>query len=116
RDHFRDRQANPEPAGGSEAVQFFRELPEQEPPDSESGASGSLLHRALELIRGDFEERTWQAFWRSTVDGRPASDIAADLGTTVDAVYQAKARVLRRLREEMRDLVGPPATGTAGGG
>ena len=30
-----------------------------------------LRLRAVELVRGEFEERTWQAFWRVAVDGRP---------------------------------------------
>jgi RNA polymerase sigma-70 factor (ECF subfamily) len=28
-----------------------------------------VLRSALELVRGEFEERTWQAFWRAVVDG-----------------------------------------------
>jgi hypothetical protein len=31
--------------------------------------------------------------------------VAVALGTNVDAVYQAKSRVLRRLREELGELV-----------
>jgi RNA polymerase sigma-70 factor (ECF subfamily) len=34
---------------------------------------------------------------------RPA-DVAADLGITVNAVFIAKSRVLRRLRQELRGL------------
>jgi RNA polymerase sigma-70 factor (ECF subfamily) len=57
------------------------------------------------LIRGDFEDRTWQAFHRAAVEGQPAAALAAELGMSVDAVYQAKARVLRRLREELGNLI-----------
>ena len=42
---------------------------------------------------------TWQAFWRSTVDGESATEIANDLGMTAGAVRQAKLRVMVRLRE-----------------
>ena len=35
-------------------------------------AEDALLHRALDVIRGEFEPRTWQAFWRTAVDGRAA--------------------------------------------
>ena len=106
RDHFRARRQLPEAVGGSEARERMQELPEAEPADeSEGGGGGGLLHRALDLIRGDFEERTWQAFWRTTVDGQPAAEVASELGMAVDAVYQAKSRVLRRLREELRGLI-----------
>ncbi len=77
--------------------------------DGSSDAGGfdvetSLLHRALEIIRPDFEDRTWQAFWRATVEGHTAADIAQDFGMTPRAVRQAKYRVLQRLRTELDDL------------
>jgi RNA polymerase sigma-70 factor (ECF subfamily) len=57
------------------------------------------------LIRSEFEERTWRAFWGVAVDDRPAAEVAAELGMSPGAVYIAKSRVLRRLREEFRDLL-----------
>ena len=102
RDHFRARGA--EPVGGTDMQDRLREVPEAEPEswseDGECGRAG-LVARAAQLVRADFEPHTWQAFWRAAVENHPARDIAADLGMTVDAVYQAKARVLRRLREEL---------------
>lgn len=63
-----------------------------------------LARRALELMQAEFETKTWQACWESTVSERPADDIAAELGMTVNAVYLAKSRVLRRLREDLAGL------------
>ena len=57
-----------------------------------------LLKNALELIRREFHERTWQAFWGVVVEGRAAADVAADLEMTPGAVRVAKSRVLLRLR------------------
>ena len=37
--------------------------------------------------------------------GRPAAEIAQRLGISVNAVYVAKSRVLRRLREELAELL-----------
>ena len=65
----------------------------------------SVLHRASELIRGEFEVRTWQAFWRVVAEGESAADVARDLKMTPNAVYVARCRILRRLREECGDLV-----------
>jgi RNA polymerase sigma-70 factor (ECF subfamily) len=59
----------------------------------------------LDLVRGEFENRTWEAFWRTAVEDRPARDVADELGMSVLAVYKAKSRVLRRLRQELGDLV-----------
>jgi RNA polymerase sigma-70 factor, ECF subfamily len=104
RDHFRSRKGRPEAAGGTDAQQRLLAVTEPDDP-SRSGLGDRLLHRGLELIRADFEGRTWLAFWRCTIDGHAAAEVATDLGMQVAAVYQAKARVLRRLRQELGDLL-----------
>lgn len=79
--------------------------------DADEGALvGALYRDALALARGEFEERTWQAFWRSAVEGQPSAAIAEDLGVTPAAVRQAKSRVLRRLKEILGEQPGPQAT------
>lgn len=55
------------------------------------------------MVRSEFEDRTWQAFWRVAVEGHATAEVAADLGITANAVRQAKSRVLRRLRQELGD-------------
>ena len=70
--------------------------------DAESAAW--LTRRVLEMIRVDFEPRTWDAFWRTTVDEQPPVDVADDLQMSVAAVYTAESRVLRRLRQVMGEL------------
>ena len=64
-----------------------------------------LAHRALELMKTDFETQTWTAFIRTAVDGQTAGDVAAELGMSVGAVYVAKSRVLHRLRSELDGLL-----------
>jgi RNA polymerase sigma-70 factor (ECF subfamily) len=56
-------------------------------------------------IVGHFEQSTWQAFWLYVVEDRPPDDVAAELEMTVEAVYQAKSRVLRRLRRELDGMM-----------
>jgi RNA polymerase sigma-70 factor (ECF subfamily) len=106
-DFWRARARAPGAAGGSEALQRLNELPDQEPADDPEDAEqvSAVFHRALEMLRGEFEPRTWQAFWRATVDGQTATAVAAELGMTASAVRMAKSRVLRRLREELGDLL-----------
>ena len=106
RDHCRRQAGRPQAVGGSAAHQAFQEVPELPELDEAESMSEqtALVSRALNLIRGDFEEATWQAFWRSAVEDQPAGQIAADLNLSPNAVYKAKARVLRRLREEVGDL------------
>jgi RNA polymerase sigma-70 factor (ECF subfamily) len=63
-----------------------------------------LIRRALQIMQTDFQPATWQACWEHVARGRPAAEVAAELGITVKAVYLAKARVLRRLRQELDGL------------
>ncbi len=104
-DHFRARDGKAVAAGGSEARECLENIAESEPIDETGAEDRGLLHRTLELIRGEFEERTWRAFWRMTVENRTAAEVGQELGLTANAVHQAKFRVLRRLREEMAGLV-----------
>lgn len=65
-----------------------------------------VLKRLLELVAGDFDAQTFRAFELHGREGRPADEVAATLGMTIAAVFSAKARVLRRLRDEAAGLVG----------
>lgn len=64
-----------------------------------------LTRRAMELMQADFQPATWKAFWECVVNQRPTADVARELGMTENAVYLAKARVLSRLREELKGLL-----------
>jgi RNA polymerase sigma factor (sigma-70 family) len=63
-----------------------------------------MFHNAAQLIRPDFAESTWRAFWRTAVDGIAGRDVARELGMTPAAVYLARSRVLSRLREQVQLL------------
>jgi RNA polymerase sigma-70 factor (ECF subfamily) len=110
-DQRRQKQGQPVGIGGTDAGQQLAQTPSRDQDESEEAAvseEARLLHRrALELVARDFEERTWQAFWRVVIDGHSPADVAEALAMTTNAVYLAKARVLARLREEFRDLLEP---------
>jgi len=59
----------------------------------------------LSAVRSDFNQTTWDAFQQFAVEGRPAAEVARELGLTVNAVVKAKSRVLNRLREEAAGLL-----------
>jgi RNA polymerase sigma-70 factor (ECF subfamily) len=109
--HFRKSGRQPQGSGGTDAFAQLQEVadPAAVPPDdadaeAETETDG-LRRRALELVRGQFEERTWQMFWRTFVDERSPVDVAADMGATPAAVRKAKSRVLHRLKDEFADLI-----------
>lgn len=57
-------------------------------------------------MRSDFNDgHTAKAFQLFVVEGRPAKEVARTLAITTRAVYEAKARVLRRLRQELEGLL-----------
>jgi RNA polymerase sigma-70 factor (ECF subfamily) len=62
-----------------------------------------LAAGALKLMQADFDETTWRACWETAVEGRSAAEVARGLGLTPAAVYCS--RVLRRLRDELQDLL-----------
>lgn len=59
--------------------------------------------QAIDRVQGQVSSAHWQAYWQTAVDHRPAADVAAELGLTVAAVYMAKSRVGKMLRDETRN-------------
>jgi len=105
-DHFRRRGMQAE--GGTTAMARLREVPEAqaEPELSEPDDQVTALYgRALELVRNQFEERTWNAFWKVAMENRTPAEVATEMGITPSTVRQAKARILRRLKEELGELI-----------
>jgi RNA polymerase sigma-70 factor (ECF subfamily) len=64
-----------------------------------------LTARALELMQAEFAATTWKACWECVVNGRPAAEVAAELGLSPGAVYAARFRVIGRLRQELEGLL-----------
>lgn len=85
--------------GGSDAQNRFLQLTAVVELDSAEDRKHPGLTDLCELVRCEFEILTWEAFWRTTVDGISAADVATALGISRNAVYLARSRVLHRLRE-----------------
>jgi RNA polymerase sigma factor (sigma-70 family) len=83
-------------------------LNQVEDPESDTLWTEAFQARVLEVALGrtrpSFEEATWKLFLGSWVDGKPAARLAEELRVPVEAVYVAKSRVLKRLREEVANL------------
>jgi RNA polymerase sigma-70 factor (ECF subfamily) len=98
----------PRTPGGSDFEDYLRQL--EDPGSAPSRLwdrehDQHLLRRLLEVLEGDFQPSTWQAFRRVVLEGQAADRVAVDLGLTVNAVLIAKCRVLQRLRQEARGLL-----------
>ena len=106
RDYFRRRKRTPSATGGSEQdyLLALAEAPAADGSTNEQAEKRLLLRSDLQLVRMEFEETTWQAFWRVTIGGHDAATVATELGISRAAVYTAKSRVLSRLRQALADL------------
>jgi RNA polymerase sigma-70 factor (ECF subfamily) len=108
-DFLRRQRRQPRGEGGTTFHQLVQSLPEELTDESSfvSDAAAErrgVLQRAMQLVQAEFETRTWTAFWRTAVEAEDPQLVAADLGVSLNAVYKAKSRVLKRLREELEGL------------
>ena len=110
RDHARRKQKLFQAAGGTDHLERLAQAADELATatfDSGDGDSErrQVIRRASELVRAEFEPKTWEAFYLSTVEGLPVHVVSERLGATDNVVYKARYRVLRRLREELDGLL-----------
>jgi RNA polymerase sigma-70 factor (ECF subfamily) len=106
--HFRRNQGRPQAMGGSDALRNLQDVPDPFATievEEEDAEVSSLYKRALEQVRSQFEEQTWQAFWLSAIEDIPVAVLSERLKMKPAAIRQAKSRVLRRLKQEMGELL-----------
>lgn len=95
------RKHEPRGSGDTVANEMLAQTPEDQADEEMWTQSHQwrLFHWAAEKVKSGFQEASWQAFWRTSVDNAPAADVAAELGLSLGAVYIAKSRVLAKIRE-----------------
>jgi RNA polymerase sigma-70 factor (ECF subfamily) len=101
------RRRHPRGSGDTDVRRLLEELPDPDADESalfEAEYRRRLFRWAVDRCRGDFRDATWQAFWRTSVDGEPAKDVARALGMAVGAVYVARSRVMARLKQEIAQV------------
>jgi RNA polymerase sigma-70 factor, ECF subfamily len=106
-DHFRMQRKLPEsmePAQLANALGLQELSMDEQTQDEQRGDLKIIVHAAMELIRGDFSEKTWHAFYRTVALGEAPSEVARDLQMTAAAVCMCRGRVLKRLRETIDEI------------
>lgn len=82
----------------------------EETPDPREERDWDLEYRrqmfawAAESIRAEFSETHWQAFTRTTLDGADPAEVGEELGLSRAAVYIAKSRIVKRLRDKISSV------------
>lgn len=104
-DFHRRRKGQPQATGGTDALAWLQSVPDLEhDQDSCSQVQVSLTGRVLAMVQEEFEERTWQAFQLTAIENRSAAEVAQQLSISIASVYQARCRVLRRLKQRLNEL------------
>lgn len=108
-DYWRNRAKQGIAAGGSEHLRWMTHHAaesESAPTDEQERDETAIIVRGtLRAIRDEFSTNTWQAFERTAIHGDRVVDVASDLQMTPNAVTKAKSRVLKRLRQELGELI-----------
>ena len=96
----RAQKHRPRGSGNADTQRRLERCPVADAPEADWDAEWQerVYAWACEEVRRDVSPATWEAFWRTAIDGRPGKQVAADLGLTVAAVYHARSRVLARLK------------------
>lgn len=92
-------------AGGSELLELF----DLQPAGGPASDLVRVEHRrevfrwAARQIRPEFQSETWDAFWKTAVEGRDVDELARELNRSRGSIYAARSRVMRRLREKVAE-------------
>ena len=108
RDHLRKQNKSPRPTGGSDMVQMMHELADDQSQLSrlwDEEHSRHLLEILLERVRPEFRKQTWDAFSMIAIEKLPTETVSSRLSMTPNAIFVAKSKVLRRIREEGAGLL-----------
>lgn len=103
-DQLRRMRREPSAAGGTDMQQLLSETVDPLGDDDLPPAEVASIHEVEALVRAEFEERTWQLFSRSVMDGQATAQVALEFGVTPGAVRQARYRVLKRLRDTLGEI------------
>ena len=101
-------------SGDTEVLGLLHEVPAVDDPAVEDLAeelTGQIerdqqLHEACERVRRRVKLHTWQAFWLTTVEDKPVTEVAQQLEMTQGAVLVAKHRMIKMIRSEVEGMAG----------
>ena len=106
--NFLTRQKDPSGTGDTGMMQL---LEEQASDEGEAATLFGIEYQravfrwAAEQTKQQFSDDTWQAFWRTGVEGQSIEDVAQELGKSPGAVRIARCRVLAKLKHHANRFV-----------
>jgi RNA polymerase sigma-70 factor (ECF subfamily) len=106
-DLLRRNRLHSQPRGGTSAMELLNEIPDFQDSDHEPSSAEelkSLVARALDQIRCEFEPRSLEIFMRSVIDQVATDLVAIEFHVQPATVRQVRSRILRRLRQQLGDI------------
>ena len=94
-------------AGGSSVQELLLKEPGD---DAESAAQIELEYRrelylrAAKMVCRDVEPETWRSFELTVIENRSIDEAAVEIDKPIGTIYAARSRIMRRLREAVREL------------
>jgi RNA polymerase sigma-70 factor (ECF subfamily) len=88
--------------GDSQIARMMEEVPAVSADSSElfmNEYRRELFRWAAERVREQTSEKQWLAYWRTTVEDRPIAEVAEELAMSVGAIWVARSRIAKRIRE-----------------
>ena len=93
--------------GGTSFAEMLREQPADDEPSRllvQQEYQAELFRWAAGRVRGEFHASTWDAFWRTTVEGESIAAVAEALSLSVGNVYAARSRIMARIKQKVRQI------------
>jgi RNA polymerase sigma factor (sigma-70 family) len=92
-------------SGGTQAIEQIANVAEQDEAEAwDRDYQERLLAWASEKVKQEVQPTTWAAFQQTTLAGKSGQQVAAEIGISVAAVYLAKGRVMKRIRELLHEV------------
>jgi RNA polymerase sigma-70 factor (ECF subfamily) len=63
-----------------------------------------LFRLASQQIQSEFAPATWEMFWETAINGKSIEEVAAMFDRSPGAVYVARCRVMKRLRDRTQEV------------
>lgn len=102
---FTAQARQPRPAGETTLRQFVEGEPDRATEETWAREyQANLVRWAAGQIQSEFKAQTWDAFWRTAIQGEAAETVAGELGLTLNALYIARSRVTSRLKQAIQTV------------
>jgi RNA polymerase sigma-70 factor, ECF subfamily len=114
-DFFRESNQREFAVGGTSFMEQVNSILEEsvEPTEELRAETIILFERAMTLLQSEFSPNDCKSFQMLVVDAIPPREVAEKLGVSINSVYIAKSRVLKRLRDEFEELIEDQKVGTS---